>query len=125
MANEPIVIRRTSTVEEAEVIVAWLDAEGVSATIIDPDNPGAFAFGVTDAEGIAIGVTDEHEADRATLLLAEHDKRGSAPPAHADSVGEIDVQCTECGRLNPHPGDAAGTVQQCTKCGAHLDIPES
>ena len=124
MANDPIVIRRTSTVEEAEVIVAWLDAEGITATILDPDNPGAFAFGVTDAEGIAICVADAQAAQRASLLLAEHNKRGGAASAKAGSTGPT-VQCSECGERNSFPSDVGGTVQQCAKCGAYLDMPES
>jgi len=125
MAGDPVVIKRTSTVEEAEVIVAWLDAEGIKATIVDPGNPGVLAFGVTDMEGIAICVADAQSAQRATLLLAEHDKRGGAPPKEGNSADAVEVECSECGRLNSFPGDAMGTVQQCAQCGEYLDIPES
>ena len=51
MPSEPICVRRAATIEEAEIIVAWLDERGVMATIFDPSNPGVAAFGVTDLEG--------------------------------------------------------------------------
>ena len=48
MNEGPIVVRRVGTVEEADLIVAWLDINGVEAAVLDRDNPGTLAFGVTD-----------------------------------------------------------------------------
>jgi len=119
MEKNPIIVRRVNTVEEAEVIVAWLDDQGVKASIADPANTGVFAFGVTDIEGVAICVADEATATKAKALLEKHDaERKSRPPA-----GEsIRIKCESCGEENTYPGEAAGTVQQC-KCGAYLDLP--
>ena len=125
MAKEPVVIRRTSTVEEAEVIVVWLDSQGIEATIIDRDNPGVLAFGLTDVEGIAICVADSETAQRAQTLLAEHDKQHAASSDDAVAQGSVEVRCGECGQLNSFPVGARDTVQECAQCGAYLDLPET
>lgn len=119
MEKNPIIIRRVNTVEEAQVIVAWLDDQGVKASIADPANTGVFAFGVTDIEGVALCVADEATATQAKSLLEKHDaeKKSRAPAS-----GPITMKCESCGEENTFPGEAAGTVQQC-KCGAYLDLP--
>ena len=89
MASEPIIIRRTRTVEEADIIVAWLDENGVPANVLDHENPGVFAFGVTDTEGIAIAVADEELAERAKALLEAHDREHAA----AEPQGTVEVTC--------------------------------
>ena len=128
MADEPVLIRRTSTLEEAEIIVSWLDEQGIEAIIPDRSSPGVFAFGVTDTEGIEIYARDEDTAGRARKLLEEHDRQRAAgaggDTSGADGAG-FDVTCDECGRVDRFPAGAKGTVQSCTNCGAFLDMPGS
>lgn len=123
MPNEPVCIRRVGTMEEAEIIVAWLDEGGVQATVVDPNNPGVLAFGPSDAEGIAIYVADAETADRAQTLLAEHDKQHAQGSAKGPAGSTIDVTCAECGRVNSFSLDACGSVQECSECSTYLDVP--
>ncbi len=124
MANEPVMIKRTNTAEEADIIVAWLAEQGIEATVHDHDNPGVIAFGVTDTEGIEIFVADPEIATRAMELLEEHDQvlGGDIP---ADSGEMVEVQCEECGHSNSYPVDLRGSVQECAECDAFVDIPEA
>ena len=123
MANEPILIRRTNTVEEADIIVAWLEERGVKATVPDRDNPGVLAFGVTDVEGIEIYVADAETAERARTLLVQHDRERGAESATAGLADYVEVTCEECGQVNSFASDALGSVQECSQCGAFLDMP--
>jgi len=118
-------IRRTSTLEEAEIIVSWLDEQGIEAIIPDRSSPGVFAFGVTDTEGIEIYARDEDTAGRARKLLEEHDPQRAAGAGGDTSGAGFDVTCDECGRVDRFPAGAKGTVQSCTNCGAFLDMPGS
>ena len=113
------------TVEEAEIIVAWLDENGIEATIVDPSNPGVMAFGVTDPEGIAIWVADSETAERAATLLAEHDTRSAAVETPDAAIDTVDVTCPDCGHAGGFPADLAGTVQECPECGANVDVPRA
>jgi hypothetical protein len=120
MSDELYCIRRTATVEEADIIIAWLSDRGIEARVVDRDNPGVLAFGLTDAEGIGICVADEKEAKKGAALLEEHDKEREARDA---AVGEVEIECEECGTLLKFPASDRGTVQQCSECEAYVDIP--
>ena len=123
MSTDPVCVRRAKTVEEAEIIVAWLDENGIEATIVDPSNPGVMAFGVTDPEGIAIWVADSEKAERAATLLAEHDARSAGAETPDAAIYTVDVACPDCGHTGGFPTDLAGTVQECPECGANVDVP--
>lgn len=120
MTAQPICIRRTTTMEEAEIIVAWLADNDIEATIGDRNNTGTFAFGVTDMEGIAILVADPQAAEKADSLLAEHDKERAAKFA---TMGPITAVCEDCGQSNQFPPTMAGSVQECNECRAFVDVP--
>ena len=126
MTEDPIVIRRTSTVEEAEIVVAWLSERDINAFILDRDNPGVLAFGITDEEGIAIAVAQGETAQRAVgLLEVHHQEHLQQTKAHADAgTASIEVICEECGTQNVYAVAAAGTVQECEECRAFLDVEE-
>jgi|GEM_PF-1449444 len=124
MTSEPICIRRAATVEEADIVIAWLADRGVEAAILDRSNPGVMAFGVTDAEGIAICVTDEETAERAKGLLEEHD-REKREDGEATAETVLSVTCDECGEQVDAPSGAGGATLECPHCGAYIDTPES
>ena len=121
MANEPICVRRTTTIEEADIICGWLAERGITAEVSDRNNPGVLAFGVTDVEGIAICVADAETAEKTAKLLDEHDREhartgdGSSEP--------VDVVCDACGETCSFAGEESGTVQTCPHCQGHLDVP--
>ncbi len=123
MAEEPVCIRRTATAEEADLIVAWLDDHGINATVLGHDSPGPLAFGVTDDEGIGIYVSGSETADRAKGLLADHDAQHIKGRSTAPDTHQVRVKCEECGRVSMFASDLAGTVQDCAKCGAYVDVP--
>lgn len=123
MSDEPVRIRQVNTIEEAELIVAWLDECDVEATVMGRQNPGAAAFGIADFEGIGIFVSDATIASRAKQLLAEHDAQ-RAPSSEGESVDTcVKVPCDECGHVSTFEDVEPGTVQTCAACGAFLDIP--
>ena len=125
MPENPVCIRRTNTIEEAEILISWLDERGVKAAVLDPDSTGVFAFGVTDPEGVEIYVADEETAERAKVLLAEHDREREEPTPADDRPALIEVKCDECGQLKSYPSDRAGSVQECAQCGAFIDVPSA
>ena len=124
--GSPVLIRRAKTIEEAEILIAWLDNRGVKATVLDPDSTGVFAFGVTDSEGVEVYVADEQTAERAKALLAEHDEEhGKTASPGAEPTALIEVKCEECGQLNSFESDLGGSVQECSECGAFMDVPSA
>jgi len=123
MPSEPICIRRAATVEEAEIILAWLDERGVMATIFDPSNPGVAAFGVTDLEGVAICVKDQGTADLASTFLREHDLERATAASSSQSNTSSEIICDECGKTVTTDPSASGSTFECPHCGAFVDAP--
>ncbi|MEK6674628.1 MAG: DUF2007 domain-containing protein [Planctomycetota bacterium] len=124
MIATPACVRRATTMEEAEIVAAWLQAKGVKATIVDRENPGVRAFGVTDIEGVGVYVLDAESVEEAKRLLEEHDReKESTARARNVPVQPRVIPCMECGQGNTFSQEFAGTVQQCSKCGAYLDLP--
>ncbi len=121
MSSDFVLIQRTNTIEEADIIVAWLEEQGIEATIVDRSNAGAMLFGLTDLEGFAICAEDKAIAERAIKLLEEHqpETKKKIPPGTV-----VRAKCEECGEESGYPGEQAGTVQECLECGAYLDVPE-
>lgn len=121
MTDQPVCIRRVNTLEEAQLLVAWLDEHEIDATVVGAQNPGSLAFGVSDFEGIGVFVVDGSTAERTTELLAEHDAQS---PASEPDDGYLDVTCDECGGVTTFQRDEVGTVQTCAACGAFVDVPD-
>lgn len=119
MAGDVICVRRVGTVEKADIITAWLKEQGIEATVADRSNPGAMAFGLTDAEGFAICVADEKDAQRAKALFAEHD----ATHSHESTGKKVDIKCDECGETATFECEAQPSVQSCPECSANIDVP--
>lgn len=122
MTEKVTCIRHTSTIEEAGIIVAWLEERGIEASVADPGSTGAVAFGITDPAGIQICVTDLETAERAQALLEEQDRERATQVAPG-SDAPIPVKCEDCDREARFPADSRGRVQVCPHCGAHVDVP--
>lgn len=121
MNNEPIFVRRVDTIEEAQLLVAWLDDNEIDATIVGGQNPGSVAFGVSDFQGIRIFVADDAKATRATELLEEHDAR---PSENASTESGVEMTCEECGAVTKFQGGEKDKVQTCSACGAFIENPD-
>lgn len=121
MSNEPVCVRRVDTIEEAQLLVAWLDDNEIDATIMGGQNPGSLAFGVSDFQGIRILVADDAIAARAAELLAEHD---AGPRDNAAAEPSVDMTCEECGAVTKFDSGEKNKVQTCSACGAFVDIPD-
>ena len=121
MTDPPVCIRRVNTLEEAQLLVAWLDDYEIDATVVGAQNPGSLAFGISDFEGIGVFVTGGSAAERAGELLAEHDARS---PASEPDEESLDATCDECGEVTTFQRGEVGTVQTCAACGAFVDVPD-
>lgn len=119
MAINPTCVRRTQTLEEAELIAAWLDEEGIEATVVGRESLGVHAFGATDLEGVGVFVADSEAAERAQALLEEHDR--AREDAERDAL--VTVPCDACGEPNTFTEDCCDTVQECAACGEYIDVP--
>lgn len=124
METELVAVYRAGTLGEADIIAEWLDAQGIKAIIKNEYAVGVvYVPRVTAPKGIQVCVYGEEDGDRAKQLLQDHAEELSRKREQAAVGGPVEAVCEECGHVNVFPASAAGSVQGCAKCNAHVDVP--
>lgn len=117
-------VYRASSVEQADIIVAWLAEQDIAAFVKDRNMAANYVTLAVAPRGVEICVADSADATKAEALLKAHqDSKRLRSGAPADKV--ISVLCTECGRQVEFRGELFGTVQACPSCGRNVDVGES
>lgn len=113
----------------ADVIVDSLGHEGIQAQVMNRATLGGlvgltvFSKTGVPAAGIEVWVLDEKQVPRALEVIEEFSNRRSERKSANEALGDIDAKCEECGESSTFPGKLRGTVQDCPRCGAYMDIP--
>ena len=117
-------VYRASSVEQADIVVAWLADQDIPAFVKDRNMAGGYVALAVAPRGVEVCVTRPDDAARAETLLQDHlESIKLRPGGPADKV--ISVLCSECGRQVEFPGELYGTVQTCPSCGRNVDVTES
>jgi hypothetical protein len=111
---------------EAETVAAFLNSEGVPASVIDPSAVGGMEglslLAGASAGGLEVWVREPAAAAYARRLLEDHAAELRSTRANVPDLIESD--CEECGAKVKFPGALVGTVQECPNCHAYLDVPD-
>ncbi len=114
-------VYRASSVEQADIVVAWLAEQDVSAFVKNRNLAGDCVGLAVGPRGIEVCVVDVAEAAKAEALLkAQLELIKMRPGGGSDKV--IPILCNECGRQVEFPGELYGTVQICPSCGRNVDV---
>jgi Putative prokaryotic signal transducing protein len=119
-----------NTMGEAEVMATWLEGESIDAQVMDVNTLGGLD-GLTPLSptgvgqrGVEVWVKDSADIERARTLIAEQQAELKAKAdSRRDDATPVDVACEECGKTIQFTGAQRGSVQNCTACGAHVDVP--
>lgn len=117
-------VYRASSVEEADIVVAWLGNRDVAAFVKNRNMAGTYVTLAVAPRGVEVCVLDPGMAEEAKLLLLEHREEVQSRP-RGDFEKVVPVQCPECGRMLEFPGEFFGTVQTCPDCGQSVDVGDS
>ena len=113
------------SLSEAETTVAFLGGHGIEAKVMD-----ANAFGMLDgiaalagssARGLEVWV-EPARLQEAGRLLAENTADIMERTRQGKASGPIEVVCEKCGKKTTFPGEDFGTIAECPRCGAYLDL---
>ena len=126
MRTESHCVHRANDLGEADVVVAWLEEQGIPAFVKDEHAVATLHTPfLTAPKGIAVCVVDVRDADRAKELLAEHARELSTRRSFAAGGELVAATCEECGAESLFPASLRGTVQNCPVCRAHTDVPDA
>lgn len=129
MSDKPVVeVYRAKNGAQAHLVVMALEDAGIkaeaqgaifhpaSATADNLVNPSAPWW---DAPRILVFAED---AERARRLLLEMETRERQQAQEENTGPPIEVVCEECGSPSSFSAAQRGSVQECPKCGAYLDV---
>lgn len=117
------------TLGHAEVVALWLCSHDLPARVMDTATLGGLegltwmSKSGTSSRGIEVWVENPQMIQQAMLLLQEHSAELANKTSGQASATDIDVVCEDCNWTGSFPGSERGTVQNCARCGAYLDIP--
>jgi hypothetical protein len=125
--RDPKCVHADNNLAKARLIAGWLESQGIPADVMDEMTLGGFEGLVSilpsklSIRGVEVWVIDPADADRARQLLAE---RAEELAAKASRTGTVEAACEECGAVSAFPAAEQGTIQNCPRCGASMDVPD-
>ena len=123
--KEPTVVYIAATNLESHMIVHMLNANGIAA-FADEDQSGLslWAFGTISQFHKPRVWIEKSATEAAARLILDFEERKRQRQNPDDGGGEIKVQCEECGKTTTFPSSLNGTTQECSHCGAFVDVGE-
>jgi hypothetical protein len=120
---DPVKIYAATSNVEAQLICRLLQKNDLAAFAGEDVSPAGVWIGGTLPGIFDAGVfVSRIDADRAFALIRQKEQlatdRTSAPGP------EVEAFCEDCGKTSVFPADQNGTVQNCSHCGAFLDVGE-
>lgn len=121
--QDPIAIYVAATNLEAHQVCGLLGSYGIAAHAMEDSSRGGFwSFGLfpqIHRPKVWVSRSDESRAD---AVIQEFERERRARQADAAGSTEITAACEECGAESLFPAAQAGTVQDCPRCGAFMDV---
>jgi hypothetical protein len=121
----PVEVYAASSPQEAQLLKDLLSESGINAEITEDVTPEGEWMGVSSAPNHSSRMwVDGDMAEMASVILSDYEKqRENKRAARDESAGQFaDSRCEECGGTSPFPAAQHGTVQECPKCGASMDV---
>jgi len=127
--SHPIAVYNAENNIEAQILCNFLEQKGVEAYVtFDESIVGLWAFGrIPEIHKPQVWV-DQANVDEVRPLLVEYERERAEVRARASSQvagdGKIEVVCEECGKTSTVAASKRGTVQDCSHCGAYVDVED-
>ncbi|MCC7422190.1 MAG: DUF2007 domain-containing protein [Planctomycetaceae bacterium] len=121
--RDPIVAYVAASNVELEVLVAIFEEAGIPVHG-NPDNSpvGAWVGGLIPEIHRPKLMVEREDAERAGRLLADYEARNAERRNRPKTGESIGVVCDKCGEEAGFDASLEGSVQNCPKCGAFLDV---
>lgn len=122
----PVVAYNAANNAEAHLLCNYLEQNGIEAhATFDESVVGLWAFGTLPEIHKPQIWVDKANVEAAVSLLAEYERGRSQRNAAERSdftTGSIDAVCEECGQTSTFAASKNGTTQDCSHCGAYMDV---
>jgi hypothetical protein len=121
--KEPIAVYTANSNLEAHMIATMLNDSGVPAFAVE-DQSGAslWMFGTIGQIHRPKIWVDKPTETAARQLIQDFEDRRRERRNRVPGTDTIPVQCEKCGETSLFPDTQNGTVQNCPKCDAYVDV---
>jgi ribosomal protein S27E len=123
--TNPVAVYNAENNVEAELICTYLDQNGIEAhPTLDDSLAGYWLFGTLPEIHKPQVWIDQSNVEAAKPLLEEYERQAVRRRSTRDEphTGTIEVLCEECEKTTIFPASKKGTVQDCSHCGAFVDV---
>lgn len=123
--KNPIAVYTASSNVEAHAICEMLREANIEAAVDeDESRAGASLFGNLPGIPKPQVWVEEADVERVRPLLIEFERRQSSEGDAAVEGPPINVVCEECGKTTTFDASRRGHVEECSHCGAYVDVGE-
>jgi hypothetical protein len=124
--QDPVAVYTAGTNLEAVMVCHILQQAGIEALVME-ESVGVWIGGTLPGIHNPQVLVGRDDVARATVLVQDYESRNRTPDpgAHPEGVQtstSVDAVCEECGQMSTFPAGQRGTVQDCPKCGALMDV---
>lgn len=121
--RDPIVAYVAASNVELEVLVAIFEEAGIPV-LGNPDNSpvGAWVGGLIPEIHRPKLMVEREDAERAGRLLADYEARNSERRNRPRTGETVFLVCDRCDSEVTFDASLEGSVQNCPKCGAYIDV---
>ena len=125
---KPIAVYNAESNVEAQMLCAYFDQNGIEAyPTMDESLAGFWTFGVLPGIHKPQVWVDQSSVEAAQPLLVEYERerrrRQTTSDEHIQTVSDtIAAVCEDCGKTTVFPASKNGTTQDCSHCGAYVDV---
>jgi len=123
--QEPLKAFIAANNPEAHLVCNLLQNSGVNALVVeDVTQVGTWMLGMVSQIHKPEVWIDGVDRERAQTILAGYERRTAELNGRNSDGPPIEIMCDACGRVVMFPAAQAGTVQNCPRCLAFLDVGE-
>jgi hypothetical protein len=128
--TNPISAYNAENNAEAHLLCNYLEQNGIEAhATLDESLAGYWSFGILPEIHKPQVWIDKSNAAAAAVLLAQYEtdlaRRRTDRAAKESNSSPIDAVCEDCGKSTTFPASKNGTVQDCSHCGAFMDVGDA
>jgi hypothetical protein len=127
--SDPVPIYRAATNMQAHLLCGHLEQNGIDAHVVEDNSiNGGWLFGLLPQVHKPEVCVDRRNREQARLLIEAFERSERERQARQNSVPIetefVAVVCEECGAKTPFPASQLGTLQECPRCSAYVDVGE-
>ncbi len=126
--EDPVAVYNAETNVEAQMVKLLLIDAGIEAHASEDLSPvGLWMFGLLPEIHKPQVWVSRHDIDRAGPVLRDYAERTAQREREkrrgaTDEERTVSAVCEECGETSTFPESKRGTVQDCRRCGAYIDV---